>query len=141
MTVSTLFVYSASNTVGRTSPGGVPARTRRSIRTVSDSPGWTSVKDQFSCWSPSGTARTDELEFTMSKWESFVKTSQRLWATKPPTFRIVRRYVLVSPASASPEGEGRVSTVWDGPKLGTAEVAFDRKLPFRPRWSAGTFRV
>src|SRR5438034_705899 len=48
ITVSALFVYTASKTMGSVRPVGVPSRIRRSRVMMRDCVGWTSVKDQFS---------------------------------------------------------------------------------------------
>src|SRR5467141_1117717 len=97
ITVSALFVYPASKTMGSVRPVGVPSRIRRSRVTTRTWVGWTSVKDQLS-WKGSGFVASTEDEYvTSSKCELFVYTSQREWAPAPPRFLIVNVYFSVSP--------------------------------------------
>src|SRR5438046_9307341 len=86
ITVSALFVYTASKTMGSVRPVGVPSRIRRSRVMMRDCVGWTTVKDQFSTKGSSFAASPVDEHVTSSKCQLFAYTNHRASDTHPPSF-------------------------------------------------------
>src|SRR5205809_8077940 len=104
ITVSALFVYTASKTMGSVRPVGVPSRIRRSRVMMRDCVGWTSVKDQFSTKGSGFAASTVDEYVTSEKCALFEFTCACKLSTAPPCSWHVNWYFSVSPTRDSDAG-------------------------------------
>src|SRR5438034_10072023 len=84
ITVSALFVYTASKTMGSVRPVGVPSWIRRTRVTRRECVGCTSVKDQFSTQGSGFSASTGGEDGTSWRRRVLVYASHSASAADPP---------------------------------------------------------